>query len=646
MRIPHLRQSAVFWILYGFLVLVATRLAFESLPGEGALREQRGFALQHVLRMSQPLLKGGHGHDLAKYLHDAQSTGLVDFFELDEKGHVDAAGSAPDARPMLTDAISESDGWVWGRAESSELRVRIASGFGWRTRFQRAVESEKARLPFELSFVFFVCALNGIFQSRARKAAARGAVESGVSRKKRSKPEAARVARGTSGDIGDFNGVCGRASLFNQAELAHSSEPGKFYAALEEFYADCSSVISRYKGKLHGVHGHELVFYFFERDSALEARLALSAARDLEAVASRRGFRLGVALAAGRLHGAQLLSGYALFGAPVEETSDLVTAMGGAARVWLTDSVASHVRDFAELSPVGKKGAGAFALDGTAGVGPALETARARGAFAELAFHRGDEALAEVLGALTRDSGWERDHYVGVITELRRVPCRRCGPAVVEAYSALLSTELARKDTYRLSSVVALASTLLSRSVIDRSLEKLLLQAVSVKDRRVRANAVELFTKFFPEREIPELRPLIRDEDNRVSANALIKAACERFDEKVIARIDERVRGGSVAHVASALHAMGEIALHYRRHDPLFLGTKHSFLRLFDGVPGWANHPNTMIRRQALIAAHKLQSEPLDARLREVFSTCSDPELLGLFASVYGWRKDTLLKAA
>ena len=53
-----------------------------------------------------------------------------------------------------------------------------------------------------------------------------------------------------------------------------------------------------------------------------------------------------------------------------------------------------------------------------------------------------------------------------------------------------------------------------------------------------------------------------------------------------------------------------------------------------------------MIRRQALIAAHKLQSDVLDIRLRELFSVCGDPDLLGLFASVYGWKNEALAKAA
>jgi hypothetical protein len=651
--VSRVRQSLVFWMVLGYGALLAAHVAATVFPGAEAFRERRGFALQHVLRVSRPLLQAGHGKELVRYLHDAQSTGLVDYFEVAEtRGHGESAGRVPPSRPVLTDAVSEtSDGWVWGRGESADTTLRIASGTGWRTRLETALDSELARLPFDAFFLLFACALGFFYQGRARRQAAQGVVEISSRREARraKTPRAEAPARAKAPETGDFAGVCGRTSILNHAELA--ADPANFFAALEDFYADCSAIVGRYRGKLHGVHGHELLFYFSEKDSRLDACLALAAARDFEEIAARRGFRLGTGLAQGRLHGGYLVAGFALFGAPVEESAELVLAAAGAKEsiVLVDDHLAATANGFASFRapPAGSRRQHARALVSTEAVGAAIERARGSGSFEALALHRGDAALASILTSLAVEGkNWERDHYVGAVSELRRVTCRRCGPAVVDAYRALLTAELARKDTYRLSSVVALASTLLHRAVIDRALERLFLQAVAVKDRRVRANAVELFTKFFPEREIPELRSLIRDEDNRVSANALVKAACERFDERVIAKIEERVRGGSVAHVASALHAMGEIALYYRKHDPLFLGTKLSFLRLFDGVPANLGHPNTMIRRQALVAAHKLQSEALDARLRELFATCQDPELLGLFATVYGWRKEAVRIAA
>jgi hypothetical protein len=621
-------RNPIALILFAYLVVTFLHLACGTFLGFERLREQRGFALQHVLRMSKPLLKDGRVHELAKYLGDAQSTGLVDYYQLIGKGRNDSAGVAPALRPSSPDPVLEQDGWTWGRQDAGELSLRLASGYGYAFRFRAAMEAEAERAPIDLVFVILACAVALGFTTPRPAFAPR--------RESRLAKVARQEAPKKSIDAGDFTGVCGRAALFNQAELAAGSDPAAFFSSLDEFFADASAVLARYRGRLLGAHGHEILFYFAEKNPALDCRLAAAAVRDLADLAARRGFRFGSVLAHGRLHGAQLISGFALLGTPVEETAELLLRREDG--LFVTDSFAAQIG----LTGTSKKGV--RALPAAPLFGDALVSART-GDVGSLTFHRGDESLTELLRSLASGS-WEKEAYVSAVGELRQVQCRRCGPSVVDSYRALLAGELARKDSYRLSSAVALAATLLSRSQIDRALEKLFLQAASVKDRRVRANAVELFTKFFPEREIPELRPLIRDEDNRVSANALIKAACERFDEKVISRIDDRIRGGSVAHVASALHAMGEIALYYRRHDPLFLGSKISFLRLFDGVSALASHPNSMIRRQALIAAHKLASEPVDARLRELFANCNDPELLSLFGTVYGWRKDTERAAA
>jgi hypothetical protein len=621
-------RNPVTLIFSAYLAVLFLHLACGTFFGYERHREDRGFALQHVLRMSKPLMKDGRVHELAKYLSDAQSTGLVDFYQLTGKGHDDSAGAAPAVRPSSPDPVLEQDGWAWGRSDAGELSLRLASGFGYAFRFRAALGAEAARAPIDFAFVILACVVALGFA--APRPAYLPRRESRLAKVARQEPPK------KSPDAGDFTGVCGRAALFNQAEFATGSDPAAFFASLDEFFADASAVLARYRGRLLGAHGHEILFYFAEKNPGLDCQLASAASRDLAGLAARRGFRFGAVLAHGQLHGAQLISGFALLGSPVEETAELLHRREDG--VFVTDSFAKQIG----LTAPSKKGV--RALPAAPGFGGALEAARV-GSFGDLSFHRGDDALTELLRSLASGS-WDKEHYVSVVGDLRQMQCRRCGPGVVDAYRGLLAGELARKDSYRLSSAVALAATLLSRSQIDRALEKLFLQAASVKDRRVRANAVELFTKFFPEREVPELRPLIRDEDNRVSANALIKAACERFDEKVISRIDERVRGGSVAHVASALHAMGEIALYYRHHDPLFLGSKISFLRLFDGVNALASHPNSMIRRQALIAAHKLGSEPIDARLRELFAGCEDPELLSLFGSIYGWRKDTERAAA
>src|SRR5690606_28627406 len=103
-----------------------------------------------------------------------------------------------------------------------------------------------------------------------------------------------------------FEGAIGRAALFPiEAERAGS------YAHLENFFAECAAIVLRYRGRVLGPHGHELLFYFHEKEPADQARLALAVARDLEELAAEKNESLAIALAFGRMRSGQVLSGHA-----------------------------------------------------------------------------------------------------------------------------------------------------------------------------------------------------------------------------------------------------------------------------------------------------------------------------------------------
>lgn len=611
----RIRSSLVFWILLVYVGAMVGHLLWQTAFTGKTTRESRGFYLQHALRVSKPLLKE-RGRELSAYLAEAVEMDLIDFYELELAGKpAQAGGVAPEGRPVLAEPVSEAGGWIWGKAETQDSSLRIATGIGWRARLGHAWAKERERLPADLGFLLVALGLAYAFQGTMRRNATKTA--SAVLRDgRKAKVLRAMAPVPSAPETRDFEGVFARTLIL----LGQEGE--KTVEILESFCGDAAALVARYGGKVHSLHGHELLIVFADEAPGTLTRLASSAARDLHALAEARGLGASTCLAFGRFHSAQVLGSQAIFGAAVDETA----AQRGARKpgVHCAESFTRalgkrEIRALAEVLASCKR--------------------NEQGAAADLAFHRSDEAITLALRSLASDENWSREAYVAAMSELRRVHCRKCGPELLEAFRSLLEKELASKDSYRLSSTLALAPHLLNRTVVDKGLERMFFEAVSLKDRRVRANAVELFTRFFPEREMPELRSLVKDEDNRVSANALIKAACERFDERIIAKVEERVRGGSVAHVASALHAVGEIAAYYKRTDPLFLGTKIAFLRLFDSVPEWAQHPNPMIRRQALIAAHKLGSSVVNARLQALFHDCQDPELLSLFDSVYGWKR-------
>jgi class 3 adenylate cyclase len=632
----------ILWLLLAYALMLTGQALFSAFAPREQERESRRFYLQHAQRLAQPLLREGRGREAVNYLTEAVSTGMIDYFRWEAAGKSPLSrGSEPPVRPVISEGQGQAEGWLWGKVDVNDGTLWVASDLSWKAHLLTALKMESGRLAADVVFLVVAC-LSVLLYAQSQRAArpmeplGRKAPASG-----RNQPTAPSI-QGPVPLPEEIQGACGRTALANYSELAASCKREDFFAALDSFFTACGATIGRYHGKVHAVQGHEILYYLPGADGKRQARLALALARDLESLAEKHGFRLATGLAHGLLHGGHVFSTFTLLGSPIEETSELLTLSNGPGKnvIWVTDAFAALCGPAAKFRSVPVEGRlpSRQTLFKQNDVESALELAR-HGDTSELAFHRGDAALLYVLQSLAGYPAWERENYMKVLGELGRFPCLGVGEAVVEAYRRLLQQAVDARDSYRLASVLSLAPHLLERRKIDANLEKLFFSAITVKDRRVRANAVALFTAFFPERPIPELRSLVQDEDNRVSANALVKAALERFDDKVIARIDQRVRGGSVAHVASALFALGEIAAYYRKHDPLFLGTKTSFLRIFLEVPVWVQHPNPMIRRQALHAAHKLQDEELDAKLRLVFEETQEEELTELFASIYGWRK-------
>lgn len=645
---PKFSQRRQFLILLGiWAAITAGRLTFDVANTLTSWRESRIFFLGHAIKTSQALVRENRSRELNKYLRDAVSTGLIDHFVHETKEKSESFGSGPLERPVLPESLVEVDGRVWAKMETDSQRLYLSSATSWTARLGIALAEEGPHLPAEF-FLLVVCFWLLNFSKRAADSSI-GAREALLPKRESKRHRVAKQAASKPAPANDYmnlEAIYGRAALRQMG--GRDTQDQEFFQSIDRFYAEASALLHRYGGAVHVLQGHELLFYFSHPEAKIRGRLALSFARDLELLAKAHGFVISIALSEGKVTGGRLAgAGFGIFGSPVDETAAFLLAMPeNKSAAWVAKDLSERLGEYAELklASEGRK-LGAHVLGKMREVASVLEDCK-KEECEELLFYRGKDGVAAALASLAEDSDWERGAFLAVISELKKLEWKTAHTEVTEAFRLLLQNELKKADSYRLSAVLAVAPHVLTRAAVDPAMEKLFLKSIAIKDRRIRANAVELFTRFFPEREIPELRSLIRDEDHRVSANALIKAACERFDEKVIHRIEERVRGGSVAHVASALHAMGEIALYYRAKDPVFLGTKANFLKLFDEIPHWVEHPNPMIRRQALLAAKKLGNPLLERRLREIFSDTEHPELLLLFSSTFGWSKEPSEQAA
>ncbi len=255
----------------------------------------------------------------------------------------------------------------------------------------------------------------------------------------------------------------------------------------------------------------------------------------------------------------------------------------------------------------------------------------------DLLYFRSDKELTKILEDL-RGTKWTNESFLAAISKLKEIQFGSKSSSVMGAYLALLKKEFAGKDSFRLSAVVSIAPHIFHQDAFSRELELALLSILDGHEKRAKSNAIEAFIYFSPDREIPGMRSQMRDFDNRVSANAIVKLALERFDDSLVRKMEERLHGGSVAHVASALYALGEIAFYYREKNPELLATKIDFIKLFQEIPSWIQHPNPMVRRQAIVAAKKLADPDLDRKLRQILESSSDLNIQALFETVYGWK--------
>jgi hypothetical protein len=258
----------------------------------------------------------------------------------------------------------------------------------------------------------------------------------------------------------------------------------------------------------------------------------------------------------------------------------------------------------------------------------------------DFSYFRNDRDLTNIFEDL-RGNHWKQEPFLKALAKLREVKFSSQGPSVIGAYLALLRKEIAGKDSYRLSAVISVAPYVFHQNALTRELELVFMEILEGEDKRAKSNAIEAFIYFSPDREIPGIRSHSRDFDNRVSANAIVKLALERFDDSLVRKMEERLHGGSVAHVASALYAIGEIAYYYREKHPEVLNAKVDFLRLFEEIPAWVKHPNPMVRRQALVAAKKFSDTKLDQKLKKLLESNTDQGVQALFESVYGWKSSS-----
>ncbi|CAN5592696.1 hypothetical protein BH10BDE1_BH10BDE1_31240 [soil metagenome] len=441
----------------------------------------------------------------------------------------------------------------------------------------------------------------------------------------------------------DFTCTMVRTDINNFTQIFNTHPVDEFLGTINEFFTACSHIISRYDGLIHEFVGDEIIYYFKEEQHENTFTVALACAREIERVAElihRRvsietgyAFRIKSSLSYGKIRFGPLLNGYSLAGAPLIETSRVLSAVNeknentihfdDLNRIRLSSVVRTDVAFVANLK--GMEGTRTILrYAGHSGLDEVL-TGRHSTSVSVLNEYRSDADLELMLESLARSPA--SAHAAEAIHLLGRLHITHCEPSfvatLVKVMRQLMTSAMTGLDASAQAKALATLSGALARLVpaalANDDVQSLLIELVEYRDLRVVANTIEtLQTMRDLKRTSRQLdRRLLDSKNSRVAANALVYVGTTEISSDVVRRLRRHLDSTDPITVAAGLFAWGEIAQYQLTTDPVYFRTQSEFVKLssrfesvVERVPSAARHASAA----ALKAGDSVLALRLDQR--------------------------------
>ena len=450
----------------------------------------------------------------------------------------------------------------------------------------------------------------------------------------------------------DFSCTVVRTGINNFPKIYSDFPVYEFIGTINEFFTEVTQVVSRYNGLIYEFVGDEVIYYFKDEDVGNSAAIAVSAIRDIHAIAERydesthknRGYNFTVrsSLAHGSMHFQRLVNGFGLAGSILCETGRILSHIDdkhGNALMFddrhngLVDrvcnvgkSVSVHSKGFDE-----KRSLMIYEDH------KPLEDILASGDIKHLDdlrfFRSNKDLLAQFAWAREQTTAGNYEAVMTVVSLFKQIPPTRVSVDVQEEFvhwleemfgvilnapKASAQSEPIKETKKILGASLRLAERFVTESDFEERFEPVFREAMKVKDRRVIANALDVLRYFKSTDDLSFSKHLIRHEDNRVAGNALVHVGSKELSSVVVRSLQRMLESRRATHIASALYAIGELAVFHRSRDQRYYTTQISFLRLVQSIPTYVTHKDVMVRRQALLAAKKSEDEKVLHAIREI----------------------------
>ncbi|MES2963353.1 MAG: adenylate/guanylate cyclase domain-containing protein [Bdellovibrionota bacterium] len=429
----------------------------------------------------------------------------------------------------------------------------------------------------------------------------------------------------------EFDCTLVRTDINNFTSVFSSDKRAHFMATINEFFVGVTHIVSRYNGSVYEFIGDEVLFYFKDSEHDNSAAIAVSALRDINRLAleiSERSeteaeyqFRVKSSVAWGTLRFGPLVDGFALAGPTLIETVRMLSHIHEKSEnaILVDQSLAERVADLARTQPhqvVMLKGlSGSRHLHRLEAFTPVtLHLRQSTPESLERAqYYRHDDDIVEILNFIELAVGQSTDGVLNkVLGHFKTYKALDTTPALRRSYLNLLNTLISRAENagsddaqYLLASTISMASNFFTPREWNGELREAFLKCLHLSNRRVVANALDVFAEIEPQAAEKIFETLAGQKDNRIAANALIKEGKREWDRSCAKKLEEMLSAKSPFFKASGLYALGEIAVHLKETDAAAYSADARLQKLLEQVLGFAFHANAMVRRQALKAVAK-----------------------------------------
>ncbi len=400
----------------------------------------------------------------------------------------------------------------------------------------------------------------------------------------------------------DFACTLVRTDINDFTKTFHSRPQDEFLATINEFFKECSHVISRYDGLIHEFVGDEIIFYFKDERHINSFTAALACVHEIGNVAERihgrtskendYNFRIKSSLSHGIIRFGPLLNGYSLAGASLIETSRVLSHVSEKSENTVHfDSRCLPLIDwgveFEEAFRASLKG-----LEGERLIYRYLghrsiesliadsgrETVRAIHAY------RDEESFLKILKHVVQNP---ESHIVpDAMNLISKVVFTKGSEHYLKELESILSDAFDLRGAFDaqpvrlLATLVSAMPKLIPPMSFNSKLGAILEKFSEHPDPRVVANTIEVMQEFRDTGYASLNRKLLKSDNVRIVANAIVYLGKIELTKEVVKEIKNLLDSGDLVKAGAGVFVWGEIVAFHLHRDAVYLRTHTEFMDL------------------------------------------------------------------